>query len=123
MTSVLELDVTAILPQLIEIKAGEHRYAVQLDVKSVDIARCSRWIREAEALAETLDEARDEEHDKFGIRLAAHILRVTYEEAENLGGPARYRLLNFFAIVSFMMKVVETPTAKPSRLRASSKER
>lgn len=120
----LELDFTEIMPRLVSIKAGEARYILHFDeLKSVEIARAARWVNEADALGSVAEHAQDEAHDKRGIDITARLLHISYDEAERLGGPARYRLLAFLSLVSFQTRMYEPRTDKPSRSRSSSKAR
>lgn len=95
-----DLDLTPLLAQQIDIKAGDKHYLLDMNMPATLLHRCQRWW----AMLQTsdLDASIDsEELDSKSVALVSEALHIDEAESKDLGSPARMRLLIFLAGAPF----------------------
>lgn len=101
----IELDITNLLPQEFVVKAGDKTYKLSIDIPAFTVTRCQRWAIDMRDTPESVSDSIKEELEERAVKLAAELLHIDEAEARTLGGPARMRLINFLAGVTFEIKM------------------
>lgn len=89
MTATTDLDFSALLPQIIVIKAKDKSYELNMDIRPTFLHRIQAWSQKSRANIEGADEE--------AVHLTAEALKIDIEEARGLGGIFQESVLGFLA--------------------------
>lgn len=113
-----DLDLSDLLPQKVEVKAGERIFTISTDVPPSLLKRLRLWYRGYSDLETPTEPAADDEL----WQMVGQVLGCPPEEAQALGFTAASRLVTFLVLRPSASGPTTTPSAKRSRSAASSAE-